>query len=178
MVDTLRVTNFFIMKRKAAQPSLADRIVLQLKLPRHQLFFLFGINQRDLRKSLGLSMPAIIPKVKISVDEVSEKMEEWLNHSYSWRFDFSYADMLKYTGLRREQAHSYFSRMGTDFRLWINAHRMEEAKKRLLEDRSLKIDEISKDLGFKDKSNFHRQFRLTVGVTPKQWRENNGFLET
>ena len=173
----MRVINILNMKKYAVQPNLAEKIALQLKFSKNYFFFLFGLKQRELMKHLGLIIEKDPRKIKIQPEEVSGKMVEWLNHSSHWRFDFSYRNMLGYTGLRREQAEAYFSQMGTDFRLWKLNYRLEIAKKRLLEDRSLKMDELSKDLGFKDKSNFYRQFRQKVGMTPRKWRENNGYPE-
>lgn len=51
----------------------------------------------------------------------------------------------------------------------LNQIRIEEAKNLLL-NTSQSIDEISYNVGYKNKNYFHRQFKLRVGETPNQYR--------
>ena len=68
--------------------------------------------------------------------------------------------------------HCYFKeRVGMDFRTWRNRLRLEEAKRMLLERSDLQAAEISRRVGFSDRSNFSREFLAYTGLTPGQWRE-------
>ena len=47
--------------------------------------------------------------------------------------------------------------------------RIEDAKK-LLSETDIPISNISKMVGFNDKSDFRKQFREMLGYTPSEWR--------
>ena len=68
----------------------------------------------------------------------------------------------------------FVTHKGVDFKSWRTALRVEEAKRLLLENKELSANMIGEIAGFSDRSNFHRQFVLLVGCSPKQWRESGG----
>ena len=49
--------------------------------------------------------------------------------------------------------------------------RIEQAKARLLLERSRSLVEIAIDCGFADQSHFGRHFKRLVGTTPQRWRD-------
>lgn len=72
----------------------------------------------------------------------------------------------------------YLSRMfknvaGVNYSTWISELRLEEAKKQLQNDK-LKIQDISERLGFESPSYFTRFFKKKTGLSPAQWRAQNG----
>ena len=63
--------------------------------------------------------------------------------------------------------------LNKNFTGFINGFRIEEAKKRLLEERGKTIQEISHQVGFKSKAAFYRAFKKYTGKSPSEFRKNN-----
>ncbi|MEG1523680.1 MAG: AraC family transcriptional regulator [Clostridia bacterium] len=66
--------------------------------------------------------------------------------------------------------------MGESFSVHLNRLRMERSKL-LLEDRSLKLTQISALLGYDDQSYFTKIFKKYVGVPPKEYRKKDDRTE-
>ena len=66
--------------------------------------------------------------------------------------------------------------MGTNFYGIINKYRVLEAKELLKrpENQNYNIDAISQMVGFQSKSSFNGCFRKITGLTPSEFRKNNG----
>jgi AraC-like DNA-binding protein len=62
---------------------------------------------------------------------------------------------------------------GTTFR-GLLADARQELGEHLLSDRSISIDEVAILLGYRDTSSLYRAFKERQGVTPHNWREQNG----
>lgn len=63
--------------------------------------------------------------------------------------------------------------LNKNFAEFINGYRIEEAKKRILEEGGKTILEISQDVGFKSKAAFYRAFKKYTGTSPSEFRKNN-----
>ena len=71
--------------------------------------------------------------------------------------------------------HLYFQdRIGMDFRTWRTRLRLEDAKQMLVEHPELQASDISRRVGFSNRSNFARQFLAYTGSTPAEWRKKAG----
>lgn len=64
--------------------------------------------------------------------------------------------------------------MGVNFFEFVNEYRIEEAKKRLIDEEyePLTIIAVAYDCGFNSKSTFNTLFKEMVGKTPSQYRKN------
>jgi AraC-like DNA-binding protein len=58
------------------------------------------------------------------------------------------------------------------FTVWLNTLRIEESKKILLENRTLSIEEVGKEVGIPQIYNFSRWFKIITDTTPYQFRKN------
>ena len=106
---------------------------------------------------------------------LEKALEKWVEEKRYREYDKSRDDIAKELGTSKEMLHLYFVYVaGIDFKTWRTNHRIEEAKKLLLEKKTLSINMVSEMAGFSDRSNFHRQFTKIVGCSPKQWRESGG----
>jgi AraC-like DNA-binding protein len=65
------------------------------------------------------------------------------------------------------------SEEGMNFNTWINSLRIIEAKKLFTQHPNLSIAEVSDMVGYKEQSNFSRQFKLIIGETPLLWKQKN-----
>lgn len=106
---------------------------------------------------------------------LERSLEKWVAEKRYREYDKSRNEIVKELNTSREMMHLYFADvLGMDFKTWRTIHRIDEAKRLLLEKRNLSVNIIAEMSGFSDRSNFHRQFTKIVGCSPKQWRESGG----
>ena len=84
---------------------------------------------------------------------------------------------LQNTALFFGYSTSHFSRlfkqvMGQNFSDYVSHRRLEEATE-LLGNTAFSIDTISHQLGYKDRTQFHKLFLKHMGMTPAQYRKQN-----
>lgn len=120
-------------------------------------------------------------KVELDGDNEMEFMkldraiDKWVKDKRFREYDKSRDETARELGTTKENLHFYFTmRMGVDFRTWRTQLRVEDAKKLLLEKKSVSINVIGEMAGFSDRANFYRQFVKIVGCSPREWRENGG----
>lgn len=61
--------------------------------------------------------------------------------------------------------------LGKSFALFINEHRIEEAKKLLQENNQFTLEAIGFEAGFSSKSTFYATFKKVVGQTPSEYKK-------
>lgn len=109
---------------------------------------------------------------------LERSLEKWVAEKRYREYDKSRNEIAKELNTSREMMHLYFADvLGMDFKTWRTIHRIDEAKRLLLEKRNLSVNIIAEMSGFSDRSNFHRQFTKIVGCSPKQWRESGGIQD-
>lgn len=102
-------------------------------------------------------------------------LDKWVEEKRYREFDKSREQIARELNTSKEILHHYFlTKKGVDFKTWRTIMRIEDAKKLLLEDKSVSTNIIAEVSGFSDRSNFHRQFVKIVGCSPKQWRDSDG----
>lgn len=87
---------------------------------------------------------------------------------------FGPSDVAEELGISVSYLHRLFSIYGTTFSHYVNAERLDRARK-MLSFRGKyrpKISDIAHDLGFCDSSHFNRLFSERYGVTPSQYWRN------
>lgn len=113
----------------------------------------------------------------IDYDEIHLKVTDWAERRAAAGPDFTLGNIAGETGIPKRALSRYFEDwLKVDFRLWRNRIRIASAQKMLLAD-DMDMGEMAMRLGFKDKSNFHRQFKALVGCTPGQWKNSGGHPE-
>jgi AraC-like DNA-binding protein len=74
--------------------------------------------------------------------------------------------------LTSHQLSEFFNaRLGKSFHEFIDAYRLEEAKRLLVADRERKILDIAFDVGFNSSSAFYEAFKKETGTTPSTFRK-------
>ena len=110
--------------------------------------------------------------------KLDKSIEKWVADKKFCEYDKSREEIARELNTSKEILYHYFlSRKGVDFKTWRTQLRIEEAKRLLVENRGLSVNIISEMAGFSDRSNFHRQFVMLVGCSPKQWRESTSSVE-
>ena len=87
---------------------------------------------------------------------------------------------LQNTALFFGYSTSHFSRLfkqvvGQNFSVYVSRRRLEEATE-LLANTAFSIDTICHQLGYKDRTQFHKLFLKHMGMTPAQYRKQNSHL--
>ena len=160
-------------------PTQIEKTIVTSGIPDIFKIFFFGINGKDeariLHKNIGRvgrisshhedSKPAIL-----DYNTIEKKLLQWIDTGCNLAGDFS-MDELTYTlNIPKPTLRKYFEiYLQKDFRSWKSMMRIEKAKD-MLTDESVSIEYISRAVGFNDKSNFHRQFKASTGMTPKKYR--------
>ena len=62
--------------------------------------------------------------------------------------------------------------LGKNFTLFINEHRIDEAKKMIATHSNIKLEAIGYDCGFNSKSTFYSVFKRITGTTPSKYKES------
>lgn len=172
----------------AAVGTLIIRAVRNAGLPEIFNLFLFGIGTED--RSCRQDKNHILEPYSrektacgetgskgIDYDEINLKVEEWAERHVTATPDFTLGNIAEDIGIPKRVLSRYFEDcLKMDFRLWRSRIRIASAQKMLLED-DMDMSEMAMRLGFKDKSNLHRQFKALVGCTPGQWKNSGGHPE-
>ena len=108
----------------------------------------------------------IMAKFKIAIEENKVHLDPKLNLQ----------KLTKLIGVSETNMSNFINTVyGENFRTVINKIRIEEVKKRLLNDNqgNLSLLGIAKECGFNSEASFYRIFKASVGVTPKQFIEKH-----
>ena len=106
---------------------------------------------------------------------LAKRLDKWVNEKKYKDLNKSREETAAELGVSKELLYTYFKlKIGIDFRTWRTQLRIEEAKGLLLDSNRTSTNLIGEMVGFSDRSNFHRQFKKIVGISPKEWRESKG----
>lgn len=105
--------------------------------------------------------------------QLEEYLSHWIDSLSPEKRDFSFEDMLRQTCVSKALMTDYLSHLHKDFRTWKMEVKIEKVMSMLMHDDGLRVSEAAREMGFRDMSNFHRQFKKFVGSTPREWRYNN-----
>lgn len=149
----------------------------------------FGIKQPYLFK--------VVPEEKEEVEEAKEsseqkekyknsnlsdeQKEEYMEHIYSFmqterpflNAELTVQDLSKQLNISRHHLTEILNNdIGKNFFTFVNEYRVEEVKRRLLDERfeHLTIVAIAFESGFNSKSTFNSIFKQNTGLTPSQWK--------
>lgn len=121
---------------------------------------------------------SIEPSSRVNYDDIAKKVEYWFGCIDNLKYDCSIDDLAISFNVSNRILHNYFQViLKKDFRTYKIEKRILRAKEILIEEDYIKISKVAEILGFKDKSNFHRQFKKIVGCSPCKWRDSSGHPE-
>ena len=102
--------------------------------------------------------------------ELLARTEKWIS-AKGWQEDLSMSGVAAKLGTDTDNLSVLFrERFGIRFLEWRRKVRIEEAKRLLLEDKTIPTAVIGEAVGIPDRSNFRRQFKMVTGYTPAEWR--------
>ena len=99
-------------------------------------------------------------------------LEEWISKEKPYlNPDFQLADLKSVLPLNRTYLSQLInSEYGCSFYQWVNKLRVEEAKRVLVEQQNMTIEDVSKLCGFSTSRSFYRAFLRETEMTPNEWR--------
>lgn len=102
------------------------------------------------------------------------RIKEWIDAKRFTKKGITIGDVAKRTKTNRTYLSNYINQNEEkSFREWIAILRVEESKQLMLDFPEKNISEIGEMVGFSDRSNFCRNFRIYVGISPSVWRKSN-----
>ena len=107
-------------------------------------------------------------------DKIGPKIDAWVEQKKFCRPDITIKDAAQEIGTNHSYLSAYINgQLDMTFQVWLNTLRIEEAKKLLLEDHRMSIEEIGVQVGIPQGYNFSRWFKTITEMTPYQYRRSN-----
>ena len=101
------------------------------------------------------------------------ELEAWIEKEKPYlNPDFQLNDLREVLPMNRTYLSQFINaEYGCNFYKWVNALRVEEAKRLIDEQQERKVKDISQRCGFASSTAFTRTFLRETGMTPKEWIE-------
>ena len=139
--------------------------------------FLFGL-QGFIPPRQVIPSPVAVNPQKSSTSptnfcELGEHLENWFDTLPIEKREFTLDELVVWSGIRRETMVDYLKFLKLDFRTWRVGLKLKKVMSLLIDDEDMDISTAARKVGFRDMSNFHRQFKKQVGCSPRVWRYDN-----
>ena len=109
-----------------------------------------------------------------SRDTILDDVIFYINHNY--RDNIKLETIAPLFGYNSAYLGKIFNKtVGESFNSYVDHKRIELSKK-LLQENSLKVYEISEQVGYKNVDYFHKKFKKYVGESPAEYRKRSIFL--
>jgi len=109
----------------------------------------------------------------VELSKLHKSLEKWIQEKKYKINDISIDEIVDELNTDRDTFRLYFrQKNNSDFRQWRTELRILEAQRIIKENPKISISEVSEDVGFNDKGNFHRLFKKFVGVTPSDFKDH------
>lgn len=125
--------------------------------------------RKDVPRRSGSGEPS--PRILKQLDLVEERLPRYIEEKGYWVPGRTMDDAARQIGCDKEAINYYFKeRLQTDFRTWRTRLRIEDAKRIFQEQPDISASAVAERVGFRDRSNFSRQFALHTGCSITRWR--------
>lgn len=112
---------------------------------------------------------------QVDVEKLRSRINEWVSEKKFVESDCSVEEIACQLGTTSATLRKYFHNyVGADFRSWRISMRIEEAKRLIDENPSIKISDLISLTGFNDRPYFYRIFQKLVGVSVSEYRKERG----
>ncbi len=145
--------------------AIGDRMRLALDEGEH-----FGRRNRAKQRSSSASRSS-----RLDHADVERRLHEALDVRKIYQNDIKLSELAGEIDLNEKDLSSYLNNVtGKSFYALINEYRVAEAKELLLEQPDEKIITIAHAVGFQSLSTFHSAFQKATGMSPREFRKQNG----
>lgn len=146
--------------------------------PEYSLFF-FGLQTYTLVPPESSEAEPSIPRQQTAESndftdffQLRGHLSRWFDSLPPERREFNMEELVTWSGVRRSIMNDYLAYLHKDFRTWKVEMKLERVMQVFTEDEDISISEAARQVGFRDMSNFHRQFKRVMGCSPREWRSN------
>lgn len=109
----------------------------------------------------------------ITFSRIEEAIEKWEQQKLFINPGVTIATVATQINTNRSYLSQYINRSKQkNFNEWINGLRINEAKRLMIAQKNMSVEEISEKVGYTDKSYFSKCFVKYTGITARQWRNN------
>ncbi|MDY5781737.1 MAG: helix-turn-helix domain-containing protein [Candidatus Cryptobacteroides sp.] len=151
------------------------RTVCRARIPEPLKYFLFGVSRkrRHLRNDIANEVETAPDYLEES--GIAKAIDQWAAIETNLLKPFTMKTIAAGLGVDASEIKDYFSNVSTEgFNKWRNRVRVRLAAELILRNNGESLESIGRKVGFTDKSNFYKQFRLYKGKTPGEWRSTGG----
>lgn len=134
----------------------------------------YSLNCEKVGVAVAEPLPQVSPDESeiISDDDMGKRLEEWIDYGYYRNAGITMEQLTEYFGMNRNTLSEYFNRtLHVSFRDWITGLRIADAKRMMMDEPSVTMDEVARRIGFSGKSYFSTAFKRCEKVTPSEWRK-------
>ena len=151
-----------------------SRALSRAGIPEPLKFFLFGVSRHSQRENLQCN-DSFAAVNNTDESDIAIAIDRWASINSNIIRGFSMRSIATGLGLDISEVKDYFNNVSVEgFTKWRNRIRVRLASDLILQDPDSSLESIGRKVGFTDKSNFYKQFRLYTGKTPGEWRIAKG----
>lgn len=103
---------------------------------------------------------------------LDDKINRWVVDRIYTQQGITLAQMCTQIGTNQKYLSRYINARAKNFREWINTLRMEEVKRRMMEEPHRPTEEIAIEAGYANAKYFRKLFRDHTGSNPEEFRRN------
>ena len=130
----------------------------------------YGDETQETQQDTVQDMP--VHAVHADVEKLKASIDEWVRQKRFAETDMSVDEIARQLDTDCNLLREYFNNhVGEDFRSWRNRIRIEEAKRLMDSNPSIKIIEVMNLTGFKDRPYFYRIFTKIAGMSVAEYRK-------
>lgn len=150
-----------------------SRAVCRARIPESLKFFLFGVSRK--RRTIRKDNTGEIVTASADESGIAKSINQWAEIETNILRPFTMRTIANGLGVDVFEIQDYFNNVSAEgFYKWRNRVRIRLAADLILRDTETSLESIGRKVGFTDKSNFYKQFRLYTGKTPGEWRSTGG----
>lgn len=128
--------------------------------------------------NLKMEVRPVQESAEYDLEDMDRIISSWFSTLDNINRNISMYELADELNIKRIHIMNYFNiALNKNFRTFKEEKRIDMAKQILCENSFIQVNRVAEMLKFKDKSNFHRQFKKYAGCTPKEWRDTNGHPE-
>lgn len=134
----------------------------------------YSLNCEKVSVAMAQPLQVVSPNetLVISDDNMTKRLEEWVSKEYYRNYGITMEYLTEYFGINRNTLSEYFNHtLNVSFRDWITGLRIADAKRMMIDEPSMTMDEVAQKVGFSGKSYFSTVFKRCEKVTPSEWRK-------
>lgn len=104
-------------------------------------------------------------------EQIPFVLDQWIEAKAYCVPGVTIKSLAKQVGINPTYLSNYFNRtLGVTFQMWLHTLRIEEAKRLIASDPSMKMSAVAASVGIPLQYNFSRWFRTLTGMTANTWR--------